>query len=70
MNKASNINENDQRLIFKTNILSPNHPYAKVWVIECGNCHINYLINSCDFHIRNCPYCNPDAKPGFVIERP
>ena len=65
--KMSNSNRNGQKVICKTNIPSPNHRYANVWIIECGDCSGNYLINSCDFHDRNCPKCIQNAQPGFRV---
>jgi hypothetical protein len=47
-------NAHGQILVEKTNVRSPNHPFANVWILRCPIRGI-YKANSCDFHIRKCP---------------
>ena len=56
-------NANGQVLVQKTQEPSPNHRFAKVWILRCPK-HGPYRANSCDFHIRKCPL--EDGKPGLV----
>jgi hypothetical protein len=47
-------NSHGQELVEKTEERSPNHAFAKVWIVNCPT-QGNYRANSCDFHIRRCP---------------
>lgn len=47
------LNLHHQRLTAQTNERG-NHPFARLWVLECGDCGDSYGANSCDFHIRRC----------------
>jgi hypothetical protein len=64
-------NQNGQVLIEKTS-KPGNHPYATIWRLRCQEkqCHkdgkeFDYGANSCDFHIRKCPMCDPKAARGI-----
>lgn len=52
--QVGDANSNGQVLVEKTKDRSPNHPFAKVWIVRCPR-HGIYRANSCDFHIRKCP---------------
>jgi len=62
-------NRHGQDVIRKTTTRSTTHPFATIWVLQCGGCGTRYGSNSCDAHIRRCPTCNPDAAPGEPIEQ-
>ena len=55
-------NVHGQILVDKTTEKSPNHRFAKVWVLRCPE-HGLYNANSCDFHIRKCP--EEGGQPGL-----
>jgi len=55
-------NRHGQVLVRKTEDASPNHDYARVWILRCPT-HGEYKANSCDFHIRRCP--EEGGKPGL-----
>jgi hypothetical protein len=57
-------NIHGQRLVSQTGARG-NHPYARVWALECGSCGQTYGANSCDFHIRRCP-CQ-GGKAGLEV---
>ena len=59
--QVGDANATGQVLVQKTNQPSPNHPFAKVWILRCPT-HGTYRANSCDFHIRKCPH--EGGKPG------
>ncbi|MGI8958430.1 MAG: hypothetical protein ACR2IV_01450 [Bryobacteraceae bacterium] len=59
--QVGDANATGQVLVQKTNKPSPNHPFAKVWILRCPT-HGTYGANSCDFHIRKCPH--EGGKPG------
>jgi hypothetical protein len=48
-------NKHGQILVQMTGDRSPNHRFATVWILRCPQ-HGTYSANSCDFHIRKCPY--------------
>jgi hypothetical protein len=52
--QVGDANATGQVLVEKTEERSPNHPFAKVWIVRCPR-HGVYRANSCDFHIRKCP---------------
>ena len=55
------------RLVERTDEPSNNHPYARIWLVECLEMNHKGSVNSCDFHSRRCPECEPDsAKPWNV----
>jgi len=60
-------NKNGQRLIQKTANKSTTHPFATIWVLQCGKCGCNYGSNSCDAHIRKCPNCDNTAAKAEPI---
>jgi hypothetical protein len=60
-------NQGGQELIRKTNDKSTTHPFARIWVMRCGLCRREYGSNSCDAHIRRCPYCDPTAARGEPV---
>jgi hypothetical protein len=55
-------NQHDQELVAMTGDRSPNHPFARVWILRCPR-HEIYKANSCDFHIRRCPL--EGGQPGL-----
>lgn len=55
-------NKYGQILVETTEETSPNHSFAKVWILCCPK-HGIYKANGCDFHIRRCP--QEGGKPGF-----
>ncbi len=57
-------NEKGQVLIRKTNMKSTTHsnPRVRIWVMYCPTCNTQYGSNSCDAHIRKCPYHQNGAK--------
>jgi hypothetical protein len=55
-------NQHGQVLVEKTEDRSANHRFATVWVLRCPQ-HGIYKANSCDFHIRKCPF--EGGKPGL-----
>lgn len=57
-------NVNDQELVRRIAARSTTHPFAKIWVMRCKRCHLEYGSNSCDAHIRKCPSCEPTAAPA------
>ena len=63
--RVGEVNRNGLRLVRKTNTMSPNHRYARMWVVCCEKCTHEFGANSCDFHDRKCP-CQ-GAKAGFPI---
>jgi|SRR5579862_9095254 len=67
--RAVDKNRHGQRLVRKTATRSTSHPYARIWVLQCGACGMTYGSNSCDAHIRRCPTCHPKAAPGESLER-
>lgn len=60
-------NDNDQELVEKTTRPSTTHAYARIWVMRCRRCDRLYGSNSCDAHIRRCPYHDPQAAKGEPI---
>lgn len=66
---AGDANQHGQQLIRKTNLRSTSHRFATIWVLQCRACGTRYGSNSCDAHIRRCPNCHPQAKPGEPIEQ-
>jgi hypothetical protein len=65
--KVGEANDNRQELVRKTNDPSTTHRFAKIWVMRCGKCGSEYGSNSCDAHIRRCPFCSPSAAQGEPI---
>jgi hypothetical protein len=65
--KVGEANDNRQELVRKTNDPSTTHPFAKIWVMKCQRCGREYGSNSCDAHIRRCPFCSPSAARGEPI---
>lgn len=63
MAEVGDANAKSQVLIEKTQERSPNHRFAKVWILRCPK-HGNYKANSCDFHIRQCP--EEGGKAGLL----
>lgn len=59
-------NKNGQIIIEKTSRKSTTHPFARIWIMECSKCGRKYGANSCDAHIRKCPY-HDKGKPGEPI---
>jgi hypothetical protein len=59
---AGRQNKNGQILVETTDLSSPNHRFAKVWILRCPK-HGTYKANSCDFHIRRCP--EEGGQPGL-----
>ena len=59
-------NRHGQILIEATKQPSPNHPFAKVWIVCCPT-HGIYKANSCDFHIRRCPEEGGQPQPLVPI---
>lgn len=53
-------NPSGQVLVQKTNQVSPNHRFARVWIVRCPR-RGTYKANGCDFHIRKCPH---EGSPG------
>ena len=64
---AGESNRNGQKLLRKTEKKSTTHPFARIWVLQCGKCHEKYGSNSCDAHIRKCPNCNTTASKAEPI---
>jgi hypothetical protein len=69
--KIGDHNRNGQILIEKTS-KPGNHPYATTWRLRChekqrhkDGADFEYNANSCDFHIRKCPKCDPSAARGI-----
>jgi hypothetical protein len=60
-------NRKHQELVCKTDARSTTHPFARIWVMRCRDCGHKYGCNSCDAHIRRCPYCCPRAARGEPI---
>jgi hypothetical protein len=60
--EVGDANRNGQELIRKTEGRSDTHRFAKVWVMRCHACNREYGSNSCDAHIRRCPYHDQGAK--------
>ena len=60
-------NKNDQVLLLKTDTKRTNHPFAKIWVVQCDKCGNKYGCNSCDAHIRKCPSCDKSAATAEPI---
>ena len=58
-------NPNGLLLVRKTDTHSGNHRFARIWVVRCEQKHEG-SINSCDFHVRCCPDCDPTAKPWLT----
>ena len=44
-----------------------SHPFALVYEMECLECGGVYGANSCDIHLRKCPYCQ-GGKEGEPLE--
>jgi Zn finger protein HypA/HybF involved in hydrogenase expression len=65
MAEPNDTNVHNQKLIEKT-ALAGNHPFAKMWKLECCECNQTYGANSCDFHIRRCPNCQ-GGKDGLPV---
>jgi hypothetical protein len=65
--KAGEANGNGQELVRKTDAPSTTHRFAKIWVMRCQKCGREYGSNSCDAHIRRCPFCSPSAAQGEPI---
>jgi hypothetical protein len=55
-------NKHGQILVETTQQPSPNHAFAKVWILRCPT-HGTYKANSCDLHIRRCP--QEGGQPGL-----
>jgi hypothetical protein len=55
-------NAHGQVLIEKAGSRSSNHPFARIWILNCPR-HGIFKANSCDFHIRKCPV--EGGKPGL-----
>lgn len=53
--------KNRQELLEKTGRKSTTHRYATIWRVRCEKCDQQYGSNSCDVHIRRCPYCSHGA---------
>ena len=53
-------NPNGLRLVRKTDERSNSHRFAHIWVVQCERGHEGG-VNSCDFHLRRCPDCDPTA---------
>lgn len=60
--KIGDRNKHGQILVETTDQSSPNHAFAKVWILNCPK-HGTYKANSCDFHIRRCP--QEGGQPGL-----
>jgi hypothetical protein len=50
-------------VVEKTKRKSPNHRYARIWILRCSKGHV-FEVNSCDAHERLCPSCDPNAAPS------
>ena len=55
-------NPNGLLLVRKTGESSGSHRFARIYVVRCGQGHEGG-VNGCDFHVRRCPDCDPDARP-------
>ena len=60
--KVGDQNGHGQILVEATEQCSPNHAFAKIWILRCPR-HGTYKANSCDFHIRRCP--EEGGQPGL-----
>lgn len=60
------VNRNNQIFVRNTSKRSTTHPFAVIYEMECGECHTRYGCNSCDRHLRRCPYCQA-GRPGEPI---
>jgi hypothetical protein len=65
--EIGDVNPNRQELIRRTDARSTTHPFATIWVMRCQVCGREYGSNSCDAHIRRCPYCDPSVATGEPI---
>ncbi len=65
--EVGQINQRGQKLIRKTTEHSTTHPHARIWVMYCPVCAREYGSNSCDAHIRKCPYHQDGAEGEPVI---
>ena len=68
--EKGDINDNGQRLDYKTLELSPQYhprrddlPKVYIYVMRCGHCGLAYGANNCDAWCRKCPNCQ-NGKPG------
>lgn len=63
------VNDNNQRVVRRTDTKSCNHNGQNVYVLHCENCEHEYGANGCDIWLRLCPNCNENkAKPGLPYE--
>ena len=64
------VNPNNQLTLRDTELRSAQHRFAYLTLMRCGHCSAEYYSQSCDVHIRKCPYCqngkpsNTQAEPG------
>lgn len=65
--KIGDVSAKYQRLVRKTDRPSTTHRFAKIWVLECIDQAHRYGSNSCDAHIRRCPFCDPTAARSEPI---
>lgn len=56
-------NDNGQKFVRRTGNNSTTHPHAKIWVMRCPTCNREYGCNSCDGHIRRCPFHDGGKPP-------
>lgn len=66
MSEDGDVNVKRQKLIRKTT-QPGNHYNQRVWILHCNDCGGEYGANGCDFHLRNCPYCQ-GGKPGLHFD--
>jgi len=67
-------NKHGQELLEKVDLPSRSHPYARLWRMRCTTCDSVHECNSCDAHLRRCPFCQhgqppeplPEGIPGLV----
>jgi len=65
--EIGDLNANGQKLVRRTNSSSTTHAFATIWVMCCRDCGEEYGCNSCDAHIRRCPFCDNTAAHGEPI---
>ncbi len=59
-------NQSGQKLVCRTEEKSVSHRFATVWEMQCTKCRRNYGSNSCDAHIRKCPFCMGGKPPEML----